>query len=391
MIARRAFLRLSALAFTSISVDACVDTRDDRLATARLNKNFSPLSPPDTNGVMLPAGFTSRVVARSGLKPHSDSSYRWHSSPDGGATFTTDSGGWIYVSNSERPRNYGGAGAIEFDADANVIKAYPILERTNLNCAGGATPWGTWLSCEEAERGVVWECDPYGREKARSFPALGRFAHEAVAVDTRTLALYLTEDRSDGCFYRFVPSARNQQGIPDLTAGELQVAVVDGSNGRVQWQPITDPNAYTRPTRYQLSSSTKFNGGEGIVFYKGVISFATKGDNRIWAYNTETDQISVIYDVRTHANPILTGVDNIALSQDGQLLVGEDGGNMQLVAVTDDGKLHVVAQLAGHRYSEITGPAFSPDGKRLYLSSQRGTTGAPDGGVTFEISGPFHN
>ena len=390
MITRRAFLRSSALAFTSVSFSAGSVTRDGQQPDVKLKRYLGPLSQPDTNGVMLPTGFTSRVVARSGLKPHVESPYRWHNAPDGGATFETDSGGWIYVSNSEMPRGYGGAGAIEFDAQANVVKAYPILERTNLNCAGGATPWGTWLSCEESERGVVWECDPQGREQARSIPALGRFAHEAVAVDTQSMNLYLTEDRFDGCLYRFLPSTRNQQGIPDLTEGELQVAVVDWSSNRVQWQPISDANAYTRPTRYQISSSTKFNGGEGIVFYKGVISFATKGDNRIWAYNTDTDQISVVYDVRTHSNPILTGVDNIVLSQDGQLLVGEDGGNMQLIAVTDDGNLFAVAQLAGHRYSEITGPAFSPDGKRLYFSSQRGIKGVPDDGVIFEISGPFH-
>jgi hypothetical protein len=390
MITRRAFLRSSALVLTSVSLNAGSVTGNSQQPDVKLKKHLGPLSQPDVNGVMLPDGFTSRVIARSGLKPHVESPYRWHDAPDGGATFETDSGGWIYVSNSEMPRHHGGAGAIEFDAEANVISAYPILERTNLNCAGGATPWGTWLSCEEFERGVVWECDPHGKEKARSVPTLGRFTHEAVAVDTQTMNLYLTEDRSDGCLYRFVPSALNQQGVPDLTDGQLQVAIVDWSAKQVRWQPITDVNAYTRPIRYQVASSAKFNGGEGIVYYEGAVSFVTKGDNRVWAYNTETEQISVIYDVRTHANPILTGVDNIALSQDGQLLIGEDGGNMQLVAVTDDGDLLAVAQLAGHRFSEITGPAFSPDGKHLYFSSQRGTRGTAGDGITFEISGPFH-
>jgi hypothetical protein len=358
MITRRAFLYSSAVAFASVSLSTCGNNSDSPPPAASLNKRLTSLSPPDANGVMLPDGFTSRVVARSGLKPHNASPYYWHSAPDGGATFETSSGGWIYVSNSERPRNKGGAGAIEFGADAKVVKAYPILEHTNRNCAGGATPWGTWLSCEEVERGVVWECDPYGIDTARSFPALGRFCHEAVAVDTQTLSVYMTEDEFDGRFYRFVPTTVNPQGIPDLTGGELQVAIVDWSDNSVQWQMVTDANAYTLPTRYQISSSTIFKGGEGIVYYQGIVSFATKGDNRIWAYDTTTNLIAVIYDASTHELPILTGVDNIALSKDGQLVVGEDGGNMRLVAITDEGDLMAVAQLAGHQRSEVTGPAF---------------------------------
>lgn len=87
----------------------------------------------------------------------------------------------------------------------------------------------------------------------------------------------------------------------------------------------------------------------------------------------------------------MSSVDNIALSKDGELVVSEDGGDLQIVAIVEDTRLKPIVQLVGHDGSEVTGPAFSPDGKRLYFSSQRGTEGHSGAGVTFEVSGPFHS
>lgn len=352
--------------------------------------DIGPLLPPDQNGVRLPQGFSSRIIARSGEQAAPSSSYLWHGAPDGAAIFETESGGWIYASNSEISNGKGGVGALVFDDKGHVRDSYNILSGTNRNCAGGATPWGTWLSCEETEEGLVWECDPKGVKPAVKRPTLGVFNHEAVAVNPNTHILYLTEDRREGLFYRFIPDGMATDGLPDLTAGRLQAAIVDPSNNAVTWADIPDPLARTLPTREQLPNATTFNGGEGIVFYDNVVSFTTKGDDRIWAYQTDHEVISIIYDRATSDNPILSGLDNVTVSQDGELVVSEDGGDLQIVAITATGRLVPLMQLVGHDESEVTGPAFSPDGTRLYFSSQRGTEGSSANGMTFEVTGPFH-
>lgn len=344
------------------------------------------LLPPDQNGVRLPAGFTSRIVARSGQMI---SGYRWHAAPDGGATFATDESGWIYVSNSELDNKTGGAGALRFNQQGEIVDAYSILNNTTRNCAGGRTPWQTWLSCEEVEQGRVWECDPFGRKAAQVRNALGLFRHEAVAVDIKNKQLYLTEDEKDGCLYRYTARSFDAAGNPDLDDGFLEVAeVIEGRIGVVRWHKLPDPLAAKVPARKQIAQSTAFKGGEGIWYHQGMIYFTTKGDNRVWAYDVQQNHLSIVYNAALYLQPVLTGVDNITANAAGELLVAEDGGDMQIVVLTA-GKVLPLLQVAGHDRSEITGPAFSPDGSRLYFSSQRGKTGNSEDGVTFEITGPF--
>ncbi|MDA0688816.1 MAG: DUF839 domain-containing protein [Proteobacteria bacterium] len=348
---------------------------------------IGPLQPPDHNGIMLPAGFKSRVVARSGERPVVNSSYRWHASPDGGACFATADGGWIYVSNSEENSGQGGVGALRFNAMGEAVDAYPILQNTSRNCAGGATPWGTWLSCEEFDRGQVYECDPLGNEQAVVRPALGTFEHEAVAIDLANNCAYLTEDVRDGGLYRFV----SENGLPDLSAGRLEIASVVSKSGvnTIVWLEVADPLAARDATRHQVQGAAAFNGGEGIALHENKLFFVTKGDNRVWCYDTIDQSIEVIYDAAISNNPILTGVDNVVISPAGDVLVAEDGGDMQIVILTPESepiRPTPLLQILGQDESEICGPAFDPSYQRLYFSSQNGLTGDGTAGITYEIS-----
>jgi uncharacterized protein len=377
---RRTFLRSSALA-VGVGVLGPGFWRSAYAATAQPGVGpYGPLQAADANGVLLPKGFSSRILAVQG-EPVGASGYAWHPAPDGGAVFPQPDGGWVYTSNAETAANAGGgAGALRFDARGEVVDAYRILSDTTQNCAGGPTPWGTWLSCEENPVGLVHECDVTGPGNGTPLPALGRFSHEAVAVDPGRGQLYLTEDMGDGRFYRFTPDA-----YPDLTNGALE-ALAATADGAVTWVPVLAPELpQGGPNR--PAGSMVFDGGEGVWFDSDHVYFTTKGDNRVWDLDVAQQRLSVLYDAAELGEDApLTGVDNIVVSQSGDIFVGEDGGNLEVVVITPDGVVAPVVRLTGHDASEITGPAFSPDGSRMYFSSQRGTDGR---GVTFEVSGPF--
>lgn len=381
MIKRRELLKLgiSGAAGTLVASSPWLAPFADASAVSGVGP-YGPLGEPDENGIILPEGFSSRLLARAQeIVPGTD--YEWHIFPDGGAVFPTLAG-WIYVSNSEIPGT-GGVGALRFDSSGEVVDAYPILQNTIQNCAGGKTPWGTWLSCEEYPGGYVYECDPHGRWEGYAVPALGRFQHEAVAVDRVARCLYLTEDVGDGGLYRFKPDIWGS-----LASGRLDIAMMN-ADGRVEWAEVPDPDPVLQdgatPTREQVEGSAEFDGGEGIIVHGRSVYFTTKGDNRVWEYDTRRRRISVLYEADQDPGRQLTGVDNIDASRNGDLIVAEDGGNMELVVITRGKVASPLLRFVDQDGSELAGPAFSPDGSRLYVSSQR------DRGIgaTYEIVGPF--
>jgi len=133
---RRSFLQYSFLGLGAFVGNSLLSPNIANSSPSTLG-SIGDLQVADSNGVRLPKGFSSRIVARSG---HDYFGYHWHPAPDGGATFATDDGGWIYVSNNEMSKGRGGVGSLRFDKDGKLIDAYSILDNTSRNCAGGHTP-----------------------------------------------------------------------------------------------------------------------------------------------------------------------------------------------------------------------------------------------------------
>lgn len=192
-------------------------------------------------------------------------------------------------------------------------------------------------------------------------PALGMFSHEAVAIDSERRVFYMTEDMPDGRFYRWVPTASDwpESAVrANMNQGLLQVLKVEGdltnalnSPVRFSWVNAANPNA--PQTENRLPETAVFDGGEGVWYQNDRVFFATKGDNRLWMLNTTVQTIEVVYDMATATAPnnILSGVDNITMTPFGEVLVAEDGGDMQVVVVYPDGVLVPLLQIVGQDQS----------------------------------------
>lgn len=380
---------------------------------------------PDVNGVRLPAGFTSRIVARSG-RLVGNTNYTWPGAPDGGACFPVSTGGWVYVANSELGSGTGGASAIRFDGGGAIVGAYRILGNTHRNCAGGPTPWGSWLTCEETvegtgpagrarDHGYIFEVPAAAEEQVPAVPlkAMGRFVHEAVAVDPRTGIVYETEDRGTSGFYRFIPTQKGKLG----EGGRLQMLAVRGrpgyqtSTGQAQgtrlpvaWVEIPDPD----PAGAEADSLAVYKQGTergGATFSRlegawwaddSVYFHATSGGDarlgQVWRYTPDQggDGGELVLVFESTSAEMLNAPDNITVSPRGGIVICEDNAASRLRGLTRDGRIFELAQnIRDGR--EFAGACFSPDGKTLFVNTQ-GDTGPRGSGAlgrTYAIWGPW--
>ena len=338
----------------------------------------------------------------------------------------------------EKRVHAGGTTTVVLNDQGQLIKDFVSLSGTIRNCSGGPSPWGTWLSCEETtaspsifssinkKHGYCFEVDPNRNDMtpAIALKALGRFNREAIAIDPDTGFIYQTEDRSDGCLYRFEPTSEKPKKFGDLakTEGNLYALAIKpgqqtkcGSqivlshqhkNGRIsvdtrersrfllgeslqlEWVKLKDVDPKKDTLRYEAQNlgATFFSRGEGIWYSEGQIYFCctTGGDARkgqIWSYSTNKKTITLIAEA-TSENA-LDMPDAITMGPNNILYLCEDsfGGfnnKQQVVGLTPDGILFPFIETMPSFTSEFAGGCFSPDSRFFFVNLQ-------GGGMTFCI------
>jgi hypothetical protein len=299
------------------------------------------------------------------------------------------------------PAGNGGVTRVVLDANTLAIeRSNLVLAGTYWNCAGGLSPWG-WLSCEETvfdpRHGYVFLCasDSDHVLPPHRIAGFGRMRHEAASVDPETHIAYLTEDRPDGCFYRFVPRDRDKPFEGTLQALRVRDhAAYDSAQMHAQtrvaidWVDVDRPDSPDDDLRFQAQAkgAARVCRGEGLWLGQGEAFFCATAGGRLGR--------GQVFRLRHGATPTLEVVaestdldtldmpDNLCVSPHGQLYVAEDGtGGNFLRRVTLDGRVLPFARNAVSA-SEFAGPCFAPDGRTLFVNIQ-------GDGLTFAIRGPF--
>lgn len=457
---RRAFIGRTALAGVGVALAGSVDTlfRPTAAAAQPVLAGYGPLVPDAAGILALPIGFSYSIIARSG-ETLLDDGAPVPSDPDANGVFA-QGGNTVLVTNHEigsdepfgvpvvdgvtyDPGARGGTTTTVIGPDGTPQSRHVSVAGTVNNCAGGITPWGTWLTCEETEaragskgftldHGYVFEVDPAGQaanidRSGIPLKFLGRYAHEAVAVDPATSAVYLTEDASgpNGLYYRWTPPQGFVGGPGALhalaqspggdTAGTLQAmtcfadgvhvpdlsqATVPGVRYTVEWVDVPDRDAKSTPVRKQFTNdqitrSRKLEGqwwGDGGVYF--VASYArtddgsvAEHDGQVWFHDPAAGTIELKTLFGVNPDPSVDtgnydGPDNITVSPYGGVILAEDGeGVSHLIGVGEEGDPFSIARNQLND-SEFCGPAFSADGKTLYANIQ-----TP--GIVVAITGPW--
>jgi secreted PhoX family phosphatase len=318
------------------------------------------------------------------------------------------------------PLGGGGTTTMVFDPDAGkFLESYGSLGGTVRNCAGGPTPWGTWLTCEEtfsetaqARHGYVFEVPASGAGNPEPYVAMGRFNHEATATDPATGIVYETEDRGDACLYRFTPRVAGDlaQGgrLQALSIGDaVRDTRRDGSGtayGVVGWVDIEEPDPATDTVRYEAqgNGAAVFGRLEGAWYgndriYVIATNGGPVGQGQVFELDPATDELRVLF--ASPSAEVLNAPDNMCVSPRCGLVLCEDGSGTEYVhGLTTDGEIFRfaanIADLRGgvagknvaasdYRGSEWAGSVFDPKvGNWLFVNLQ-----SP--GITLAITGPW--
>lgn len=407
---------------------------------------YGPLRPAGPD-LALPEGFEYRTIGIEGsVMSDGNETPAQH---DGMAAFPMPNGNVRLVRNHEVTRqptprgafgdvslaydstSGGGTTSLEVDpVSRELVRDFASLSGTYANCAGGPTPWGSWLTCEETtvgrDRGYLMPhgyifdvpADSETQVEAVPLPAMGRFMHEATAVDPSTGIIYETEDsgaRPLKCgFYRFLPEAPyGGRGTRDLTQGGLlqMLAVRDQPNvnltrgqhpGRsmaVDWVDIPDPDTAEAEANELAVFEQGWNAGgarfdrlEGCWWGEGQVYFSSTngGDaqqGQIWRYVPDDSGgvLTLVYE--SPDAEIMNLPDNVCLSPRGGLVICEDGSDGNFIrGLTQDGRLFTLVENI-YNEREFAGTTFSPDGNTLFLNIQSGRGG--NLGKTYAVWGPW--
>ncbi|MFE4669087.1 alkaline phosphatase PhoX [Streptomyces sp. NPDC056716] len=439
---------------------ATADDQDGESADRPGGVGYGPLLPDPDGLLALPAGFSYEVITHSG-RTKLESGEFTPSNHDGTAAFEGPRGATLLVNNHEigGPRTRvpypvplteglvydpaAGGGCTVVEVRRGEVAEWVGIAGTATNCAGGSTPWGTWLTCEETEdkagsngmtkdHGYVFEVDPEDHRANRDpkpIKALGRYAHEAVVIDPRNGHAYLTEDASypNGLLFRWTPPTDFRHGNGKLRtlaadAGRLQAFKCFDSGGQyvddlsratkigtvygVDWIDVPDRDARTVSVRKQFTAGQvtrcrKLEGmwwGDGGAYivssYAGSESPGQAHDGQVWFYDPKRRTLTLKVLIGVNPDPSqdghYDGPDNITVSPYGGLIIAEDGDGIQhLFGATDRGRTYPIARnqlnlgsADDPDYSEFTGVTFSPDGKTLYANIQ-----TP--GIMLAITGPW--
>ena len=306
----------------------------------------------------------------------------------------------------------GGTTTIIYNPETQKVeKEFLSLAGTLVNCSGGPTPWNTWITCEEIVRnqgddglqknhGYNFEVIPSDNiklNKAIPLKAMGRFRHEAIAINPKTNIAYQTEDREDGLIYRFIPENSAKYGIKGKLQS-LKISIKDTRNWKfnyieknkkynVEWIDLENPDRKEDDLRYdgEQKGASVFARPEGMWFDNNSVYFTcTSGGynklGQIWKYHINNNQLELLFE--SNNSNLMKACDNIIISPWGDIIICEDGkGRDRLIGIKPNGKTYVIAENILNS-AEFAGANFSPDGSILFVNIYSPT-------LTIAITGPW--